>query len=352
MSPLSRILVATAAVVALLPGGATADGVGFSPSTRTKTVEVGKTEKLDYKLELPGRVWRPLDVYLLVDTSVSMAPYLPSLRQGLTDAASRLAGHDIRLGVGEYRTTGTEDWTSGLTYRALRKVGPADSGLYRAIAALGTERSRVRQVVPGEEAHTVALDQTVTGNGYLPYVRPGQDAGFRRDARKVVVVVTDESFARDPMQPSRTSVIGTLNAARAQVVGLALDVRALDDLVALAAGTRSVVGSTVDCGWGYVPAGRPAACAVSLGAIGSTLERMLATHRGELTFSTSGTGVRRLEPTSRYVDLTNKTKIPVKLEVTCARGDAGRTHAITLTARLLGDVVATARAFVHCKHDD
>lgn len=343
---------ATVTAVALLPGGATADGAGFSPSTRTKTVEVGKTGKLDYKLELPGRVWRPLDVYLLVDTSTSMAPYLPSLRHGLADAAARLARHDVRLGVGEFRTTGTEDWTGGLTYRALRQVGPADGGLYRAIGALGGERSRLRQVVPGEAAHGVALDEAVTGNGYLPYVRPGQQAGFRREARKVVVVVTDEAFAQDRTQPSRSSVIGTLNAAGAQVVGLALDVRALDDLVAVAAGTRSVAGSTVDCGWGYVPAGRPAACAVSLDAIGSTLERMLAAHRGELTFTASGTGIRRLEPASRYVDLAHKTKVPVKLEVTCARNDAGRTHAITLTARLLGDVVGTARAFVHCKHDD
>lgn len=322
----------------------------FSPAERSKTLEVGKTTRLDYKLELPARMSRPLDVYLLVDASPSMESKLPALRAGLMDGVYRVSrrGGDVLFGVGELRTTGAHDWTDGLTYRRLQGISVSGAA-YGPVDRIGRDRTRLPGVTPGDRAHTVALDQAVRGTGHWPYVTPGQQAGFRSSARKVVVLVTDDQFAGLGTQPSREQAIATLAAAGVQVVGLALDARALKDLEAVARGTGSYTAADVDCGAQWIARGQAAACVARPDAVGRVMEKLFDSHSGEVAFTTTGTGVRKVDPTSRWVDLTRKNSISTKLEVACASGDAGRTHYVTLSAWVTGQLVATARATVRCK---
>lgn len=347
MRAFARTLTAAFTLLALAAPGATAEETGFSPPQRTKSVDVGKTEKLDYKLHLPPGVTRPLDVYLLVDASSSMAGRLTDLRPALAQGVGLLAGRhgDLRVGVGEFRTTAPNDRLEGYTYRLLASVAPVTGNTYAAIDRLGRERPRLPQLVSGSEAHTYALSESVGG-------RDGageQAAGFRAHAHKVVVLVTDEAFATDPTQPSRSEAVATLRAADVRVAGLALDAGALEDLAAVAAGTDNRSTTSVDCGASRIAAGAPAACLTSAWYAGRVLERLFAAQSGEVRFVTTGSAVRRVEPASRWVDLTRKNKIDVKVEVGCATYDAGRTHGVTLSALVGGRTVAVARAFITCK---
>lgn len=345
----SRALLAAAAVVALLPGPATATQGRLTPVNVTLELKAGQSRSVEYTLQLQAQPPRPTDLYLLVDTSASMQPYLPDLRRGLVGAMRSLSERDLRVGVGEFRTTSAADWHDGLTYRALRRVGAVDNELARAVDRLGRDQATLPQLPPGEDAHTVALDEAVTGDGHWPYVAPGQQAGFRNGARKIVVVVTDAAFAADSMQPSRSDAIATLRAAGVEVFGLALHGNALADLTAVAAGTRSVADRTVHCGGSrYVRAGRPTACVVSPSALVGPLFGMLVERRpGNVTISVSGTGVRRLAPRAWSVDLNTASQRTFRLDVGCAANNAG-VHEIALTASASGARVAKAILTVYC----
>jgi hypothetical protein len=347
MSRLSRALVAAAALAAFAPSGAGADGASLTPSSTVLRLDAGQSRRVDFALSVRVPA-RPVDVYLLVDTSAATAPHLPALRRSLKDAVAR-SGPNVRFGVGELRTTGAGDWTGGVTYRTLRKVGPADAGLERAIDRLGQDAAGPAASLGGEVAHTVALDEAVTGDGYDPYVAPGHDAGFRGDARRVVALVTAEAFANDPLQPTRDEAVSALRAAGANVVGLAIGPAALGDLAAVAAGTGSVASADVDCGRGRVRRGQPAACVVAPDALAAPLARLLLRReRAEATFAVSGTGVRRFDAPARQVDRGTTARIPLRLDVACAEGDAGRVHDVAVTARLDGDPVARASLRVEC----
>lgn len=347
-----RVLVAAAAAVAALPGPATATPQArLSPASHTVSLKAGQSKTLDYTLRLAAQPPRKTDLYLLVDASASMQPRLPDLRRGLVDAMWRLRGRDVMVGVGEFRTTSLADWNDGLTYRLLRQVGPLDNGLAQVVDRLGRDQARLPQMPPGERAHTIALDEAVTGDGHGSYVARGPRAGFRPAARKVVVVVTDGAFASDSSQPSRGEAIGTLRAAGVEVFGVALHANALSDLTAVAAGTGSVADTTVDCGGGRrIAAGRPTACTTSPNAISNALAGMLRERRsGNVTVSVSGTGVRRAAPRAWTVNPDVPSQMRMRLEVGCAAGDAGRTHQIDLTVSVAGTRVARASLTVLCE---
>lgn len=346
----SRGLVVAALVAASLPRGAIATPGRLAPQFVTLDLEAGQSRSVDYTFQLGAQPPGPTDLYLLVDTSAGAQPYLPDLRRGLRDAMARLAWRGVRVGVGEFRTTSPADWHDGLTYRALRRVGAVDAELGRAVDRLGQDQGRLPQAVPGEHPHTVALEQTVSGDGHWPYVSPGQQAGFRAGARKIAVVVTAAPFASDPMQPSRTVAVSALRTAGVEVFGLALDGDALPDLTAVAQGTGSVTETTVDCGAGRrIPSGRPTACVVPPRAIAGVLAGMLhERRRGDVTVSATGTGVRRLTPRTFSVDLNAPSRTTLRLDVACAASDGGRTYEIRLTASMSGTVLAHASLTARC----
>jgi len=297
-----------AVLVASLPGAATATPARLSPQALTLDLPAGSSQSLDYTLSLDAQPMPPTDVYLLVDASASMQPYLADLRAGLYDAIRPLAAMGAYVGVGEFRSTAAADWSDGLTYRALRGVGPVDARLDRVIADIGRDEPRLPPGLPGQDAHTVALHDAMTGDGYVPYTGPGQQAGFRPGARRVVAVITDGAFADDPTQPSRDDAVASLRAAGAQVFGLALGTAALGDLTAVASATGAVTAVTVDCGGG-----------------------------------------RRLAPAAWTTVLDVPSQKRVRLDVGCAAGDAGVTHTIRLTASVAGTRVAVASLTLHCR---
>ena len=348
---LARVLVAAAAALASLPGAATAAPARLNPSSAVYRLAAGEARSIEYTLRLAAEPARPTDLYLLVDTSASMRPRLADLRRGVSDAMVRLLPWDsLRVGVGEFRTTSAGDWHERATYRAIRRIGAVDNGLEQAVERLGSDQGLLPPLPVGERAHTLALDESVTGDGHRPYVEAGQDAGFRPGARKVVVVVTDAAFAADSTQPSRADAIATLSAAGAEVFGLALHGDALGDLTAVASGTRSVADRTVDCGAGRrVATGRPNACVVSPDAIAGPLTGMLyERRRGNVTLSVTGTGVRGLAPRAWTVDRNESSVLRARLAIGCAAGDAGRSHRIGLTATAPGERVARAAVLVEC----
>lgn len=341
-----------AVVAALLPRGADAAPASarLTPAAFDVRLASGQSRTVDLNLLLPPEPPRPTDLYLLVDTSAGMRSHLPSLRRGLRDALAPLASRQTLVGVGEFRTTSVADWHDGLTYRALRRVGPVNSDLAAAVDSLGRTEATLPQAPPGERAHTLALDEAVTGDGSWPYTRPGQDAGFRRGVRTVVVLVTDAAFVADRAQPARTDAVATLRAAGVEVFGLAVGSAALSDLTAVAAGTGSVTETTVDCGAGRrVAAGRPTACVVSPAAIGGALRGMLyERRRGTVTVSATGTGVRRLTPRVVSVDRNVASRLRFRLEIGCAANDGGRTHRITLAVSVSGTKAANAFVTARC----
>jgi hypothetical protein len=343
--------VAAALVASLLPRVASATPGRLSPSSVVLDLGAGQSRGVDYTLALDAEPPGPTDLFLLVDTSASMLPYLPDLRRGLLDTMVRLRWPGLGVGVGEFRTTSPTDWHDGLTYRALRRVGAVDSALARAVDRLGRDQARLPQAVPGAHPHTVALEQMVTGDGHPPYVSAGQQAGFRPGARTIAVVITAAPFAADPTQPSRADAIAALREAGVEVFGLALDGAALPDLTSVAQGTGSLTETTVDCGAGRrIPSGRPTACTVSPRALGGALAGMLyERRRGIVTVSVTGSGVRRLTPRTFSVDLNVPSRTALRLDVACAVGDAGRTHDIGLAASLSGTVVARASLTAHCR---
>lgn len=347
----SRLLVAAAAIVAALPVGATAAPASLMPQNLVLEMRPGQSRTVDYRLAVAAQAPRPTDLYLLVDTSASMQRHLPALRRGIADAMVHLQSWPgLGVGIGEFRTTSAADWNDGLTYRMLRRVGVIDRQLADALDRLGRDEAGLPQFPPGERAHTVALDEAVTGDGYWPYVDAGQQAGFRTGTRKVVVVVTNAPFADDSAQPSRDEAVATLRAAGAEVFGLALNATALGDLTAVATGTRSVAATTVDCGGGRrIAAGRPTACAVSPDAIDTAVAGMLYVRRSSrVTATVSGSGVRRLAPRAWTINPNHHAQMRLRLEVGCAANDAGRTHDIRLTASQGGERVAQASVTLHC----
>lgn len=348
---LSRVLVAAALVVASLPRVATAAPARLTPRAVSLDLRAGQSRDVEYTLLLEPETPRETDVYVLVDTGASMRPLLPDVRRGLGTMLAQHAYRNLRWGVGEFRTTSVADWRDGLTYRALRRVGAIDQELARAVDRLGRDQASLPDLVPGQPAHTLALDEAVTGDGHWPYVGAGQQAGFRPDARKVVVVVTDSAFVADPTQPSRADTIAALRTAGVEVFGLAVGAAATGDLAAVASGTGSVADTTVDCGGGRrVAPGRPTACAVTPASIGGAVTGMLYERRTtHVTVSTRGTGVRRLEPRAWTVDRGLSSRLRFRLEAACAAGDAGRTHETDLSAWSGGALVARATVLVRCR---
>ena len=343
-----RLLAAAVAVVTALPASATPPRGRLIPVTLDLRMPVGTQRVVDYTLELPADRPGPVDLYVLVDTSGSMSPFLPEVRRQLAETVRRLQGRDVLVGVGELRTTSASDWSEGLTFRTLRRVGAIDAQLAGAIGRLGEDQSTSLLIGHGtdDEAHTVALDQAALGDGYLPYVPEGQEAGFTRAARRVVAVVTDEAFASDMTQPGIDEAVASLRSVGASVIGLGLDPYAVHDLAAVAAGTGSVSPVTVDCGAGRVAAGKPTACHTAPRAVGTTLERLLLPpRRGTVTVAADG--ARAVAPRSWAVDVTRPSRSRVRVTVACGP-DAGA-YDVPVRARLDGTVVAAAVLRVVCE---
>jgi hypothetical protein len=174
----------------------------LTPQHTTVAVDPGEWAEVDYRLDLPATP-TPLDVFFLLDTSMSTHPYIEGLAQGLAGITRSLtrAGIDARFGLGEYQDTG------GLRYRMRSDIRPPDAEFQLALATI--------ELRGGREPGYTALHQMATGEG-IPDpsigepVPAGQDATWRGDSLRVAVVIADEEFAPDPDGPDRDHTVAAL----------------------------------------------------------------------------------------------------------------------------------------------
>lgn len=178
--------------------------VDFGPDRRKVKIEPGGEATVTYRLDLPAQP-TPLDVFFLMDTTVSMDGAISGLLTGIHEITAELARSkiDVQFGVGEYKDYPIPGWgdpvQGDFPYRLNRAIGPADQSLVDAIERMEASGGG-RGHYP--ESQLTALYQAATGEGEPGFVAPGQQAGFRSEALKVIVHITDASFDKSAAHPS------------------------------------------------------------------------------------------------------------------------------------------------------
>ena len=235
-----------------LVGGVVSDALppigdaSLSPARDEVRLQVGESTTVQHRL-VPPRRPSPLDLFLVVDTTESMADDLDRVRADLLAMVAGLedAGLSVSVGLGEFK-----GGASSLAYRRVKGVGPGSVPLREGLASLVADGS-------GLEAQLIALEQALEGRGESPSalvpatcgvspanpdrfvqgerrtsppVLPGQQADFRRGSVPVVVVVTDTNFLRPDgtrLKPDCTVDVTTVAqryaAAGVHVVGVGVD---------------------------------------------------------------------------------------------------------------------------------
>ena len=363
-----------------LVGGVVSDGLpplgeaSLSPARDTVRLQVGESTTRTHEL-VPPRRPDPLDVYLVVDTSESMADDLDRVRADLLAMVDRLDGSGLSVSVGLGEFKGGE---SSLAYRRVTGVGPQRDALREGLASLVADGS-------GLEAQLIALEQALEGRGEQPSalvpsgcglstsnpdrfvqgeqrtsppVLPGQQADFRRGSVPVVVMVTDTNFLRPAgtrLKPDCTVDVTTVAQRYAKagvhVVGVGIDdvdnpQRAADLLeLARTTGALQPVGSP--CAPAIDPArGGAGVCRTAVDLV-PTLTA-LATRAGEplsLEVAEAPASPVLAAPASLQVDL--RRGRPVTLPVTYSCEEEGE-FAAGLEIRLRSSVVARLAADVVC----
>ncbi len=222
-------------------------GVGrFTPAQDAVVLRTGQSRTVPHRLELPRRT-TPLDLFVLVDTSISMQDDLPAVSRDLLALVDRLQaqGIDLRVGLGEFK--GQE---STIAYRRVQGVGPQVDDFRGALAGLKADGF-------GLEMQLIGLEQALLGAGEgpdalvpatckaperspdrfvldekrtAPLVSSGQAADFSASHVKVVLTVTDTVFLRPagtPLTPDcRVDTAGVARryaAAGVHQVGVGID---------------------------------------------------------------------------------------------------------------------------------
>jgi hypothetical protein len=351
---------------------------GVTPASVELVLPSGAETAVQHVVMPPQRA-TPLDLYVLVDTSESMADDLDRLRSDLLALVARLRerGIGLEVGLGEFK--GGE---SSLAYRRVVGVGPDPAVFRTGLSSLVADGF-------GEEAQLIALEQALAGAGETladltpaacklspstpdrfvrnerrtaPPTVPGQAADFRAGAVPVVLMITDTNFLRPvgtPLKPDCTvdveRVAQRYRAAGVFTIGLGLDdvdnpARAADLLTAASiTGAFQPPGST--CAPGIAdqqPA--PAVCRTALDLV-PTLERLVAqtTEPAELAVVAAprSPAIRPAAQVLRGVDL--RRPVPQTLPVTysCVDLEAG-SYSGRLAIQLAGRTVADVTAQVTC----
>lgn len=358
------------------------DQTSLKPASTKLKLKAGSSESVDYRFDLPANP-KPLDVFFLVDTSDSMDSSIEGLRKGMQNIAESLAASkiDVQFGVGEvkdYPIPGFGDPTQGdFPYRLNRAIGPTDDSLGDALERLDASGGGRADY---EESQLTGLYQAATGEGEpgcvdtgeesQPCVPPGKDAGFRPDAIKVIVHVTDYGFHDQAAHPSPPfgTVAAELSGKGIFQIGLAVFgtegiSAAISDLTAMAEATDTVAPEPVDCdgnGSTDIAKGAALVCEITEVAGDGSLNlapAIIATVRAiaedvsvEIVTSDKKKSVVDVAP-ALYpsVDITERNSLGFNLTFTCPRSLAGTTHNLTLAANVSGVPAASATAKVVCK---
>jgi hypothetical protein len=362
------------------PAAPLPDPAVLTPARASLRVEPGEQSSLTHALTLPARP-TPLDVFFLVDTSVSMGPTIRGLAEGLDGLVRELAGAgiDAQFGLGEFADV--------LDKRYVRRadVQPPGPAFQDELATLFTSGGT-------DEPGFTALHQVATGSG-LPGgtdpggrrpqqpVEAGQQATWRDGALRVVVLVADEeSFGEDPRGPGREETVTALQERGVRVVGIEVNPPLGSD-VADAVGTtvpsplrrqlEDIAGATgalappegADCqgnGTREIAGGAPLVCTLASARAGEAREvagpirSLLLSLRDEQPVALAVADDRGLRtsvtPAADYraVDVTEPSSQSFRTSVGCAPAQAGDVFPLELVATVGTAPVATAALLVEC----
>lgn len=190
-----------------------------APATLTPpdtTVDLRETTdaSVEYRLDLPATP-TPLDVFFLLDTSVSMEPAIGAVVCGLEGIVHNLAGEgiDAHYGLGRFYDSEFP------RYERVVDIGAPGRDLQQTLRGLGTRG--------GEETHRSALYQLATGAGLddpvtgEALVAPGHQTTFRDGSVRVVVHVTNEPWSPQTLhEPAVEDVLAALNEDQIRHIGV------------------------------------------------------------------------------------------------------------------------------------
>ena len=320
-------------------------GIGvFTPARDDLTLQVGQTTTVPHRLAVPRR-GTPLDLYVLVDTTISMRDDLPQVSRGVLALVDRLVaqGLDLRIGLGEFK--GQE---STIAYRRVLGVGPGLRDFRSALAGLKADGF-------GLEMQLIALEQALDGRGEspdalipatckasdrspdrfvldekrtAPLVSPGQAADFQDSHVKVLMMITDTAFLRPAgtrLTPDcRVDTVGVANryaTAGVHQVGVGVDdidnPRTAEDLL-IGAGITGAIQPGAACSPELQPSPRgpqPAVCRTATG-LETTLLALHADASEPIRVTVTADPRTRV-PALPLVDLRRPVPLDVPVTYTC-----------------------------------
>lgn len=348
----------------------------FAPAPHTVTLHVGQRQTAHYLLRVPARAG-PLDVAFLVDTTESMDPAIAGLRRGMqqiTEALSRTTPN-LQVGLADFRDfydgkgitlpySGQQIGDALPLKRHLyvldQRIAPVGPGLGKALGQLTADAGG-----DTPEADTIAVMQALTGAGLPRWIQPGQDVGFRPEATKVIVLITDEPMHIHPPYPSLAATTNALRAYDVKLVGISVNSGLNDgaaDLRALArgSGTEAPAGGLACHRPGRidVPAGAPMVCSVPItgagiavlaGPVARLIEQVVAPGLLSVHLHTPRPAVASITGASReHANLHARSALPVTVVYSCPVSAAGSRTPINLSGAVGTTTVAHASVTLRC----
>ncbi|HWL38393.1 MAG TPA: hypothetical protein VNQ77_19555 [Frankiaceae bacterium] len=357
-------------------------GALLTPASQVVTVKPGELEDTTVKFRVPPSAPR-LDVYFLVDTTLSMSNAIHGLKTGIGKIAGelkkRVPGGRACFGLGEVKDfgagTGGED-----SLRAYRRRVPIDCDITKIQQSLETLQQGGGDLTP-EEAQTIGIVQALTGDGSeSPPVDPGQSAEFDGNVR-VIVTITDAGFKEEPQYPGFPTIATTieeLDAADTFMVGIAVHTEngnwpgAVADLTTVAEGSGTVAPpSGVDCnsdGKVDILPGRPLVCDAETNAPAEIAPAIIGLllgipDHGELEIeandpdnvivatSAGKTGNEVNKKIVAAADLKFETALELDATVSCTKDQDGKDLLVQFAGRVRKSIVKVAELVVQCRAD-
>ena len=366
--------------------------IDFDPAKPSVDLEPGKPKRLPIKAKLPA-VPNPVDVYFLLDSSSSMDPAIEglfcSVRRLVRDLPEK--GIDVNFGLGTYNDV------QRFTYRRLTDIAPPSGEIAEALRLLTTlqgvdepMRSALFQTATGAGLDVRARNPApgvFAGGSIQRTVEPKQQANWRKEAFRIVLVVGDEPYEPDTDgEPSVGLVIDSLKEKNIKTLGLRVvpplseqlqvtpsaqgdqsehsparlaQLRAQLEEFAAATGMIAPKGG-IDCDGGGtpdVPAGAPLVCDINEAGIKSEIDdTILSILRGLEEFQPA-----RLVPSpanklsvsiedgeAKNVNIKRLSEIAATAVISCNETQVGKTYPLAFDVEVGTRVVGTLEGAAKC----
>ena len=362
------------------------DPIGFSPNRLELKLQPGVSTRAELKADIPA-VPTPMDVYFLIDNSDSMEPAINGLFCSIEHIMRALPqkGIDTHFGFGVYNDLfETGNQTSYRRYVDVEEPSERIRSQLRLLTTLGGDHEPMRTAL--FQTATGAGLQTQIANGGLAGKRdvaPGQQANFRKDTVKVVMLMADEPYedSANEGEPTREEAARAIVDKNAQVIGIRVvpfaseqipnpndndhtPVRLLQlqqQLQWFATSTKSLAPEGgVDCDGGGspdVPAGQPFVCSIDeqgiRGAIDDTLISVLRAVRDEkdvkiVPAKTGGLDVRVEGGAADKVDVKKPSSLAGTAVITCTADQVGKAFDLRFDVMVGGDKKGTLEGVARC----